>query len=158
MISLSMIKNIDIVVKIKDINTLDTAEVAFIYDKLSNHNTLSNSSIRKELDKRYIDIKHEDYPEMALALIWFDSIFVGWVGTRPWLENYKNKVTTVQTVECFVNPKFRRMGFAKIGLQSLITASKIKRTDIVSVYAPEVVDLVKQCGCDLVIYCEPDGR
>lgn len=153
-----MIKPSDIVIKIKDINMLDAGEVAFIYDKLSNHNTPSNSSIRKELDKRYINIKLQHHPEMALALIWLDSMLVGWVGSRHWLEQYKNNVTTVQTVECFVNHKFRRMGLAKIGLQSLITASVIKTTDIISVYAPEVVDLVKQCGCNTVIYCEPDGR
>ena len=154
----SLIQFFDITIKIKDINVLNTAEVAFIYDRLSRSDSPSNSSIRKELDKRYINIQEKKHPEMAIALVRFNDVLVGWVGSRPWLEEFKGETIITQTVECFVDPKFRRKGVVKLGLQSLITTGKIDKTKVISVYAPEVVDLAKQCGCNAVTYWETNGR
>ena len=98
------------------------------------------------------------HPDMALALVWVDETLAGWVGTRPWPEKFKGQPVIAQTVECFVDPDFRRRGFAKLGLQALISAGKINKNDFVAVYAPEAVAIAKQCGCNIVIYCETEGE
>lgn len=145
----------NISIKIKDINTLDISEVAHIYDKVSRDNSYSDTSIRKELEKRYIDIQQGKHPEMAMALIWFGERLIGWVGTRPYKEKVDNKFVAVQTIECFVDSEHRRKGIAKLGLQALITTQKINRSKLVSVYRQNVIGLAKQCGCSNVVYCEP---
>lgn len=142
------------VIKIKDINKLAPLEVVGIYTRLSWPDSGSTSSIQKELHKRYMDVEHVRHPEMAIALIWVDSVLAGWVGTRPWPEKFKGNPVTAQTVECFVAPEFRRRGLAKLGLQALITGGKINRNDFVAVYAPEVVPIAEQCGCRIVLFCE----
>jgi len=149
----------EFVIKIKDINRLGLVDVTAIMTRLSWPDSGSDSSIQKELAKRYLHVNHaQPHPEMALALIWVDETLAGWVGTRPWTENFKGRPTVVQTVECFVDPEYRRRGIAKLGLLALIADNKIDKTKIVSVYAPNVVKLAQQCGCTFVIYCETDGR
>lgn len=149
----------DITIKIKDINRLGLVDVTAIMTRLSWPDSGSDSSIQKELSKRYLHVNHEQpYPEMALALVWVDDVLAGWVGSRPWPEKFKGRPVTAQTVECFVDPEYRRRGIAKLGLQALITAGAVKRDQIVSVYSPDVVKLAEQCGCKIVIYCESDGR
>lgn len=146
------------VIAVKDINKLSPIEVIGIYTRLSWPDSGSDSSIQKELHKRYINVQPIAHPEMAMALIWVDEVLAGWVGSRPWPEKFKGDPITAQTVECFVAPEFRRKGVAKLGLQALIAAGKINRNEIVSVYAPEVVKLVESCGCKTVIYCETNGE
>jgi len=145
-----------LVVQIKDINALSPIEVVGISTRLSWADSLSASSIRKELRKRYIDVVPGPHPKMDIATIWVDDVLAGWVGTRPWPEKFKGSRIIAQTVECFVDPEFRRRGLAKIGLQALIAARKIHRKKFVAVYAPEVVRLAEQCGCLTVILCEAD--
>lgn len=143
------------VIAIKDINALADAEVTAIYTRLSWPDSGSTSSIQKELDKRYLKKTGEAHPPMALAILWLDGTLVGWVGTRPWPEKFKGKPVTAQTVECFIDPDYRRRGLAKLGLTALIAAGKLNRNEIVSVYDPMVVPLAQQCGCKVVIYCVP---
>ncbi len=148
----------DISIRIKDINRLGCVDVAAIMTRLSWPDSGSDSSIQKELDKRYLHIEPGPHPEMAIALIWVDETLAGWVGTRPWPEKFKGREVTAQTVECFVDPAYRRKGIAKLGLLALIANEAIDKNKIVSVYAPEVVHLAQQCGCKVVIYCETEGR
>jgi hypothetical protein len=149
----------EIVIKIKDINKLGLVDVTAIMTRLSWPDSGSDSSIQKELAKRYLHVNHEQpYPEMAMALIWVDETLAGWVGSRPWPEKFKGEPVTAQTLECFVDPKYRRRGIAKLGLLALIAAGAVDKTKLVSVYAPEVVSLARQCGCEVVIYCETEGR
>jgi hypothetical protein len=138
---------------IKDINKLSAVDVAAIHTRLSWPDSGSTSSIRVELDKRYIKPEPGPHPNMALALIWFNSFLVGWVGTRPWPEKFKGDPITAQTVECFVDSDCRRHGFGRLGLQALICAGFIDRTKPVSVYADEVVKMAEQCGCKIVLLC-----
>lgn len=140
---------------IKDINKLSPVDVVAIKTRLSWPNSGSSSSIQVELDKRYFNATPEAHPEMAIALIWADDVLVGWVGTRPWPEKFKGDPVTAQTIECFVDPEYRRRGIARLGLQALITAGAIKRDQLVSVYSPDVIKLAQQCGCATVIYCQP---
>jgi hypothetical protein len=140
---------------IKDINALGTIDVTAIYTRLSWPDSQSDSSIRKELDKRYVKPEPGPHPHMAMAIIWCNEMLVGWVGTRPWPEKLENETITVQTVECFVDPECRKQGFARLGLQALITAGKIKIDKPVAVYAVEAVSVAKQCGCKTVLFCEP---
>jgi hypothetical protein len=140
---------------IKDINELGPVDVAAIHTRLSWSDSESGSSIQKELDKRYLKPKPGPHDKMAIALIWFNYFLVGWVGTRPWPEKFKGNPITAQTVECFVDPECRRHGFGRLGLQALITAGHVDRTKPVSVYAPEVVKMAEQCGCKIVLLCEP---
>lgn len=144
----------DITIKIKDINRLGLVDVTAIMTRLSWPDSGSDSSIQKELSKRYLNIQPGPHPEMTVALIWVDETLAGWVGTRPWPEKFKGRPVTAQTVECFVDPEYRRRGIAKLGLQALITAGAVKRDQIVSVYSPDVIKLAEQCGCKIVIYCE----
>jgi hypothetical protein len=139
---------------IKDINELGTIDVTALYTRLSWPDSESTSSIRRELEKRYITPEPGPHPEMTIALIWQNSLLVGWVGTRPWPEKFKGESVTAQTIECFVEPDCRRHGFARLGLQALITAGAIDKTKYVAVYAPEVVNIAKQCGCKIVLFCE----
>lgn len=148
----------DISIKIKDINRLGLVDVTAIMTRLSWPDSGSDSSIQKELDKRYLNVRPGPHPEMAIALIWVDETLAGWVGSRPWPEKFKGRPVTAQTVECFVDPEYRRRGIAKLGLLALIADNKIDKTKIVSVYASNVVRLAQQCGCTFVIYCETDGR
>lgn len=149
----------EIVIKIKDINKLGLVDVTAIMTRLSWPDSGSDSSIQKELNRRYFHVNHEQpHPEMAMALIWIDDTLAGWVGSRPWPEKFKGREVTAQTIECFVDPKYRRRGIAKLGLLALISAGIVDKKEIVSVYAPEVVHLARQCGCEVVIYCETEGR
>jgi len=145
----------DFRIRIKDINKLSPIDVTAIYTRLSWPNSGSDSSIRKELEKRYIAPKPGAHPEMTLALVWCDDVLVGWVGTRPWEEKFKGETITVQTVECFVDQEYRRRGFASLGMQALITAGAIARARPVAVYAVEAVNVAKQAGCQTVLLCEP---
>lgn len=142
------------VISVKDINKLSPVEVVGIYTRLSWPDSGSDSSIQKELHKRYMDVQPIAQPEMAMAIIWVGETLAGWVGTRPWPEKFKGDPITAQTVECFVDENYRRKGLAKMGLQALIAAGKINRDDYVSVYAPEVVKIAESCGCKTVLLCE----
>lgn len=148
----------ELTIKIKDINNLGVVDVAAIMTRLSWPDSGSDSSIQKELDKRYLNKTPGPHPEMSIALVWVDDVLAGWVGSRPWPEKFKGETTTAQTVECFVDPNYRRRGIATLGLQALITAGAVDKSKLVSVYAPEVVRLARQCGCEVVIYCETNGR
>lgn len=139
---------------IKDINKLGVIDVSAIYTRLSWPDSGSDSSIQKELEKRYIAQAPGPHPEMAIALVWFNGTLAGWVGTRPWPEKFKGETITVQTIECFVDPEYRRRGFASLGLQALITAGILRRDAPVAVYAPAAVNVAKQCGCQTVLLCE----
>lgn len=146
----------EFVIKIKDINNLSLIDVAAIMTRLSWPDSGSDSSIQKELSKRYLHVNHEQpHPEMALALIWVDDTLAGWVGSRSWPEKFKGRPITAQTVECFVDVAYRRRGLAKLGLHALISAKHICRDKPVSAYAPEVVKIAKQCGCNIVLLCQP---
>jgi hypothetical protein len=138
----------------KDINNLTTTEVTTIMSRLSWPDSGSDSSIQKELIKRYVTVTPGLKPAMTLALIWINDELVGWVGTRPWPEKFKGNPIMAQTVECFVDENHRRKGIGRIGLQALIAAGFVNRLRPVSVYAPEVIKLAEQCGCAIVIYCD----
>jgi GNAT superfamily N-acetyltransferase len=140
---------------IKDINKLGVIDVSAIYTRLSWPDSKSDSSIQKELDLRYLTQAPGPHPEMAIALVWFNGTLAGWVGTRLWPEKFKGETIEAQTVECFVDPEYRRRGFASLGLQALITAGAINRDKPVSVYAAAAVNVAKQCGCKTVLLCEP---
>lgn len=139
----------------KDINTLAPAEVSAIMSRLSWPDSNSDSSIQKELDKRYVHIQPGQKPSMMLAFVWLNEELVGWVGTRYWPEKFKGNPIIAQTVECFVDENYRRRGIARLGLQALISAGFIDRTRPVSVYAAEVIKLAEQCGCKIVLFCDP---
>lgn len=141
-------------IRLKDINALGPVDVAAIMTRLSWPNSGSTSSIQKELDKRYINPQPGPHPEMAIALIWLDDVLVGWVGTRSWPERFKGRPITAQTIECFIDPEYRRRGFAKLGIQALIAVGKIDRNDFVSVYSGEVIKLAQACGCKTVLFCD----
>lgn len=140
---------------VKDINKLSPVDVAAICTRLSWPDSGSTSSIQVELGKRYIKPEPGPHPEMAIALIWVNSFLVGWVGTRPWPEKLNGEPITAQTVECFIDPDARRHGFGRFGLQALICSGHIDRTKPVSVYAPEVIKMAEQCGCKIVLLCNP---
>lgn len=143
----------EICVKLKDINELGLIDVTAIMTRLSWPDSGSDSSIQKELDKRYIHVEPGPHPKMRLALIWLDDTLVGWVGTRPWPEKFKGDPVMAQTIECFVAPDYRRRGFSRLGLQALLSAGFIDRDAPVSVYAPEVVETARSCGCRTVLLC-----
>lgn len=140
-------------IRVKDINRLSLTEVTTIYNQLSWKESGSDSSIRKELESRYIKPTPGPHANMTLAMVWHNGIFVAWVGTRAWPEKFKGDPVTAQTVECFTDPECRRHGLARLGLQALISAGVLDRTKIVSVYAPEAVKLAESCGCKVVIFC-----
>lgn len=141
-------------IKVKDINELGPVDVTAIMTRLSWADSGSTSSIQKELDKRYLNIQPGPHAKMTLALIWHNDILVAWVGTRLWPEKFKGEPITAQTIECFTDPAYQRRGFARLGLQALITAGALDRDKIVSVYAAPVIELARSCGCKTVILCE----
>lgn len=145
----------EFVIKIRDINKLTLIDATAIYSRLSWPDSGSDSSIRKELEKRYLTPEPGPHPEMAIALIWHNSLLVAWVGTRLWPERFKGEPITAQTVECFTDPELRKRGYALLGLQALITAGFLDREKPVSVYHKNVVQLAKRCGCKIVLLCEP---
>jgi hypothetical protein len=147
----------DIRIKLKDINELGAIDVAAIMTRLSWPDSGSDSSIQKELDKRYFNVQPGPHPKMQLAMIWRNDVFVAWVGTRAWPEKFKGEPITAQTVECFTDPDARRHGFARLGLQALISGGFLDRSKPVSVYAPEVVPMARSCGCQIVIFCESEA-
>lgn len=140
---------------IRDINKLALIDVTAIYSRLSRDDSTSSGSIRKELDKRYMHPTGAAHPAMYLAMVWHNSLFVSWVGTRRHPEKFKGADVMAQTVECFTDPELRRRGYAQLGLQSLITAGIIDRKQPVAVYKPSVIALAKNCGCNIVLYCDP---
>ena len=142
-------------ITIKDINRLAVDEVSAILLRLSWPDSESNSSIQRELKKRYVDPVAGQQPSMMLALIRLNGELVGWVGTRPWPEKLNDQPIMVQTIECFVDEKRRRGGIARLGLQALISAGFINRTRPVGVYAPAVVGLAKACDCEIVVEGDP---
>lgn len=144
----------DIYIKVKDINELNPIEVAAIMTRLSWSDSGSDSSIQKELDKRYINIEPGPHAKMTLAMIWYNEMFVAWVGTRLWPEKFKGDPVMAQTVECFTDAEVRRHGFGRLGLQALIVAGHIDRAAPVAVYAPAVVGMASSCGCKIVLFCE----
>jgi hypothetical protein len=145
----------DFWIKIKDINELRTVDITAIYTRLSWAESASDSSIRKELEKRYVTPEPGPHPKMAIAIIWCNSILAGWVGTRPWPEKLNGEPVTAQTVECFVDPELRNRGFAQLGLQALMSAGHIARDKPVAVYHKSVLKIAERCGCKIVLLCEP---
>jgi hypothetical protein len=141
-------------IRIKDINLLSPTEMTTIYNKLSWENSRSDSSMRSELDKRYIRPTTAPKPPMPLAMVWQNGVFVSWVGTRSWPEKFKGEKVVAQTIECFTAPEYRRNGLARLGLQALISAGVLNRDGLVAAYAPHVVQLARQCGCKTVLLCE----
>lgn len=141
-------------IRIKDINLLSPTEMTTIYNKLSWKNANTSGSMRDELEKRYIRPTTGPRPPMPLAMVWQNGVFVCWVGTRSWPEMFKGEKIVAQTIECFTAPEYRRNGLARMGLQALISAGVLNREAPVSVYAPEVLPLARQCGCKVVLLCE----
>jgi hypothetical protein len=141
----------EINIYIKDINQLRPVDVAAICSRLSWPDSGSASSIQKELDKRYLNPQPGPHPNMAIAFVWLKGVLVGWVGTRPWREHVKDTFVAVQTVECFVDPAFRRRGFARLGLQALISTGYLDKEKLVAGYADDVLPLATSCGCRNVI-------
>lgn len=142
-------------IRIKDINKLALVDATAIYTRLSWPDSGSTSSIQKELEKRYLKKEPGPHPTMAIALVWLDGELVGWVGSRPWPEKFKGDPIIAQTIECFVDAAYRRRGIGRLGLQALISSGCIDRTKPVSVYSAEVVKMAEQCGCKIVLLCEP---
>ena len=142
-------------IRIKDINRLTLTDVTAIMSRMSWPDSGSDSSMQKELEKRYIRPAAGPHSTMWLALVWQNGMFVSWVGTRLWPEKFKGEPVMAQTIECFTDPECRRHGLARLGLLALISAGLLDRKKIVSVYAPEIVKMAEQCGCKTVIYCEP---
>lgn len=145
----------EFVIKIRDINRLTIMDAAVIYSRLSRPDSGSASSIRKELNKRYLAPQPGPHPEMAIALIWHNGLLAAWVGTRLWPERFKGEKIMAQTVECFTDPALRQRGYALLGLQALLAAGFIDREKPVAVYAKTVVKIAKRCGCQIVLLCEP---
>ena len=145
----------EFVIKIRDINKLSLLDVTAIYSRLSWPNSGSSSSIQKELAKRYLTPEPGPHPEMAIALIWHNSMLVAWVGSRPWPERFKGETITAQTIECFTDSELRQRGYAMLGLQALITAGFVDREKPVAVYAKPVIKVAERCGCKIVLLCEP---
>lgn len=145
----------EFVIKIKDINALGLIDVTAVMSRLSWPDSGSTSSIQRELEKRYINKDPGPHPEMAMALVWLDGTLAGWVGTRLWPEKFKGDSVIAQTIECFVDPEYRRKGIATLGLQALISAGKLNKDKFVSVYAAEAMKLAQRCGCKIVLLCEP---
>jgi len=145
----------DFWIKIKDINELRTIDVTAIYTRLSWPDSKSDSSIRKELEKRYINPEPGPHPEMAIAIIWCNAVLAGWVGTRPWPEKLNGEPVTAQTIECFVDPELRNRGFAQLGLQALMSAGHVARDKPVAVYHKSVLKIAERGGCKIVLLCEP---
>lgn len=145
----------EFVIKIKDINALGLTDVTAIMSRLSWPDSGSTSSIQRELEKRYINKEPGQHPEMAIAFVWLNDTLAGWVGTRLWPEKFKGDPITAQTIECFVDPEYRRRGIATLGLQALISTGKLDKDKFVSVYAPDAMKLAQRCGCKIVLLCEP---
>ena len=141
-------------IRIKDINKLSLTDITAIYSRLSWSDSGSDSSIQKELEKRYIHPEPGPHPSMMLAMVWQDGTFAAWVGTRPWPEKFKGEPVTAQTVECFTDPAYRRRGLARLALDALISAGFVNRNEIVSVYSSVALHLARQCGCKQVILCD----
>lgn len=144
----------EFIIRLKDINALTLIEATAIMSRLSWPDSGSDSSIQKELAKRYLDAQPGPHPKMMLALVWYNEMLIAWVGTRLWPEKFKGEPITAQTIECFTDPDARRHGFARLGLQALISAGLLQRDKPVAVYAPEVVGMARSCGCNTVILCE----
>lgn len=145
----------EFVIKIRDINKLGLIDVTAIYSRLSWPDSDSPSSIQKELAKRYLTPEPGPHPEMAIALVWHNSMLVAWVGTRPWPERFKGEKIMAQTIECFTEPELRQRGYAMLGLQALLTAGFIDREKPVAVYAKPVIKIAERCGCKIVLLCDP---
>ena len=141
-------------IRIKDINKLSLTEVVAIYNRLSHKDSNSDSSLRPEMEKRYIHPAPGPHPPMWLAMVWQNGMFVSWVGTRLWPEKFKGRPITAQTIECFTDPECRRHGLARLGLQALISAGLINRKEFVAVYSADVVPLAQSCGCKTVLLCD----
>lgn len=144
----------NIEIRIKDINKLSLTDIVGIHERLSWPDSGSDSSIRVELEKRYIKPTPGPHPSMMLAMVWQDGVFAAWVGTRPWPEKFKGEPIIAQTIECFTDQAYRRKGLAKLGLLALISAALLNRNEIVSVYSPAALHLARQCGCKQVILCD----
>ncbi len=141
-------------IRIKDINKLSLTDIVGIHERLSHADSGSASSIRPELEKRYIKPTPGPHPSMMLAMVWQDGVFAAWVGTRIWPEKFKGEPVAAQTVECFAAPEYRRRGLATMGLHALISAGFLNRNEVVSVYSPAALHLARQCGCKQVILCD----
>lgn len=141
-------------IRIKDINHLALTDVTAIMSRLSWPDSGSDSSIQKELIKRYVKPEPGPHASMWLAMVWQNGLFVSWVGTRLWPEKFKARPITAQTIECFTDPECRRHGLARLGLQALISAGLIDRDKFVSVYDVSVVKMAQSCGCKTVILCQ----
>ncbi|NDD53186.1 GNAT family N-acetyltransferase [bacterium] len=143
----------EFIIKIKDINKLALTDVSAIISRLSWPDSNSDSSIQKELHKRYLKPTPGPHPQMALALIWLDETLVGWVGTRLWPEKFKGRDIVAQTIECFTDEQYRKRGIAQLGLQALITGGRIKKDKPVAVYRNSVVNIARRCDCKTVLLC-----
>jgi hypothetical protein len=63
---------------------------------------------------------------------------IGWVATHQW--------RSLQTIEAFVAPEFRRRGFARIGALTLLATSYLDKSQAVAVFSPECVALARSLG------------
>lgn len=63
---------------------------------------------------------------------------IAWVATHTW--------RSLQTLEGFVDPTQRRLGFARIGALTLLATGYLDRTKAIAVFSPECVSLAKSLG------------
>ena len=143
----------DFYVRIKNINALGAVDVAAIYSRLSN----PGRNMRKELEMRYLSPEPGPHESINLALVWFEETFVAWVGTRTVQTRLSGRTVEAQSIECFTDPDFRKRGFAALGLQALISAGLIDKSNPVEVYRRSAFKVAERCGCKIVILTDPDA-
>jgi len=139
-------------IKIVSINELNADVVSTIYERLCWRDYKSGiGSMREELLNRYIAPDGVERGDMFIALICYNSLLVGWVGTRQWVEIMDGQPASVQTLECFTDPELRRRGLAQLGAQALVVAGVLKRDAPVAAYHPNAAQIAKNIGCNNVI-------
>lgn len=68
----------------------------------------------------------------------YDPEPIGWVATHLW--------RSLQTLEGFVDPGWRRRGLARIGAMTLVANGYLDRSKAIAVFSPECVTLAKSLG------------
>lgn len=86
-----------------------------------------------EMQRELIDSK-TDTPMIVV----YDPEPIGWVATHLW--------RGLQTLECYVDPEWRRHGLARIGALALMANGYLDRTKAVAVFSAECVALTRSLG------------
>lgn len=71
-------------------------------------------------------------------VVFYDPEPIAWVASHVW--------RSIQTIEAFVDPSRRRMGFARIGALVLLATGYLNKHEAVAVFSPECVSLAKSLG------------